>query len=114
MNIFHLSLKQLILPGLVLWALLICQHSSAQTTVVNDTLIVGDTAIVITTACAPICSSVARAYAYVNKEWHYIRRIDPPFKHAVFAEAYIEDQQLRWRDNTDEMLDEEEKSHRNK
>jgi hypothetical protein len=62
-----------------------------------DTLINGDSIIVIETACAPICSSRARIY---NKEWKEIGEILPPFKHAVFPEAYIEDRKIRWRDNT--------------
>lgn len=74
----------------------------------RDTLVSGDTAIVITTACAPICSSVARVYAIDNKEWLLVRTITGDST-MVFPEAYFEEQQLRWKDNTPEMLDDEEK-----
>ena len=35
-----------------------------------------------------------------NKEWKEIGTLRPPFEHAVFPEAYIEDKKIRWRDNT--------------
>jgi len=71
-----------------------------------DTLIKGDTATVITTACAPICSSVARVYAIDNKVWNLVSTLTGDST-MVFPEAYFEEQQLRWRDNTPELLDEE-------
>jgi len=74
----------------------------------QDTLITGDTATVITTACAPICSSIARVYAINNMEWDLVRTLTGDST-MVFPEAYFEEQQLKWRDNTPEMLDDEEK-----
>ena len=61
----------------------------------KDTLICGDTIIVVHTVCAPICSSCARVY---NKDWNYLGPIIPPIQTA-FPEAYIEDGKLFWRDN---------------
>lgn len=61
----------------------------------RDTLISGDSIIVIHTVCAPICSSHACVY---NKEWQKIGELKAPFKSA-FPEAYIEDGEIIWRDN---------------
>jgi len=72
----------------------------------RDTLIKGDTATIITTICAPICSSIARVYAINNMEWLLVRTLTGDST-LVFPEAYFEEQQLKWRDNTIEMLDEE-------
>jgi hypothetical protein len=60
-----------------------------------DTLVCGDSIIVIHTVCAPICSSHARVY---NKEWQEIGVLKAPFK-SIFPEAYIENDKLLWRDN---------------
>jgi len=78
----------------------------ALTAVTKDTLVHGDTAMVITTVCAPICSSVVQVYAIDNKEWKLARTLlgDSTL---VFPEAYFEQQELRWKDNTSNMLDEE-------
>lgn len=88
---------------------------SIHSTITKDTLVIGDSAVVITTACAPICSSIARVYAIYNKEtndttattWTLVRSIPAPDPHAVFQEAYIEHGQIQWRDNTPQLLDEE-------
>jgi len=78
-----------------------------ETTIHRDTLVVrADSIIVIETACAPICSSIVRIY---NKEWRMIGDIPSPFSDAVFPEAFIENNAIHWRDNTGELLDEEEK-----
>ena len=61
----------------------------------RDTLVLGDSIVVIHTVCAPICSSHARVY---NKEWQVIGELQAPFT-SIFPEAYIEDGQLLWRDN---------------
>ena len=61
----------------------------------RDTLVLGDSIVVIHTVCAPICSSHARVY---NKEWQPIGELQAPFT-SIFPEAYIEDGQLLWRDN---------------
>lgn len=66
----------------------------------------GDSSLVVETVCAPICSSCARVY---NKESELFRTIPSPYPAAVFPMAYIEDGQLRWIDNTAELLDEQEK-----
>ena len=60
-----------------------------------DTIVLGDSIIVIHTVCAPICSSCARVY---NKEWQFLGNMTPPIQTA-FPEAYIEDGKLLWRDN---------------
>lgn len=64
-----------------------------------------DSALVVETVCAPICSSRARIYSKENK---ILREIQPTCG-GVFPYAWIENGILRWRDNTDEMLDEHEK-----
>jgi hypothetical protein len=61
----------------------------------RDTIVLGDSIIVIHTVCAPICSSHVRVY---NKEWKFIGTIKPYFK-SVFPEAYVQDNKLYWRDN---------------
>ena len=61
----------------------------------RDTLVLGDSIVVIHTVCAPICSSHARVY---NKEGDLIRVLKAPFQ-SVFPEAYIEDNKVLWRDN---------------
>ena len=66
--------------------------------VTQDTLVISsDSVLVITTACAPLCASVVTVYDSQERE---IGRLVSPFPHAVFAEAYIEDRKLKWRDNT--------------
>lgn len=62
---------------------------------VRDTVVCGDSIVVIRTVCAPICSSHVRVY---NKEWQYLGVLKAPFKSA-FPEAYIENNKLLWRDN---------------
>ena len=64
-------------------------------TSVRDTILMGDSVIVIHTVCAPICSSRVRV---LNKEGVLIGIVRPPFRSA-FPEAYIEDGKLLWRDN---------------
>lgn len=64
-------------------------------TSVRDTILLGDSMIVIHTVCAPICSSRVRV---LNKEGVEMGILRPPFRSA-FPEAYIEDGKLLWRDN---------------
>lgn len=64
-------------------------------TSVRDTILLGDSVIVIHTVCAPICSSRVRV---LNKEGVEMGILRPPFRSA-FPEAYIEDGKLFWRDN---------------
>lgn len=85
----------------------LCTIHSQTPAVTRDTLLMQDSAIVITTACAPLCSSYARVYTINNKVWLLIRTINAPDSHAVFQEAYFEDNQLKWRDNTPALWDEE-------
>ena len=66
-----------------------------EVTSVRDTLLTNDSILVIHTVCAPICSSHVRVY---TKEWQYLGVLKAPFKSA-FPEAYIENNQLLWRDN---------------
>ena len=66
-----------------------------EATSTRDTLITNDSIIIIHTVCAPICSSHVRV---CNKEWKEIGILKAPFKSA-FPEAYIENNQLLWRDN---------------
>jgi len=81
-------------------------HQFTDSPTQQDTLVKGDTAIIITTACAPICSSIARVYAINNKEWNLVGTLTGDST-LVFPEAYFEEQQLKWRDNTPELLDDE-------
>lgn len=57
----------------------------------------GDSIIVVTTICAPQCSSCARVY---NKEWQLIQTITPPTT-SIFPLATIDKQTgcIRWKDN---------------
>lgn len=64
-------------------------------TSVRDTILMGDSVIVIHTVCAPICSSRVRV---LNKEGVEMGILRPPFRSA-FPEAYIENGKLLWRDN---------------
>lgn len=61
----------------------------------RDTVVCGDSIIIIHTVCAPICSSRAHVY---NKEGHSIGILQPPFRSA-FPEAYVENGKIMWRDN---------------
>ena len=61
----------------------------------RDTLVLGDSIVVIHTVCAPICSSHVRVY---NKEWKEMGVMKAPFQSA-FPEAYIENNKVLWRDN---------------
>lgn len=77
------------------------------TTSTRDTLIAGDSVIIIHTVCAPVCSSSARAY---TRDGQLIATLYPPFR-SPFPEAYIQDGKLLWRDNLPQILDEEERRH---
>ena len=66
----------------------------------------GKTALVVQTVCAPICSS--HAFIYNTKKDKLVREIKPAVQ-GVFPYAWIENGTLHWRDNTAEMLDDEEK-----
>ena len=66
-----------------------------EVTSLRDTIVLGDSVVVIHTLCAPICSSCVRVY---NKEWYFLGMMTPPIRTA-FPEAYIQDGKLLWRDN---------------
>lgn len=57
----------------------------------------GDSIIVVTTICAPQCSSCARVY---NKEWQLIQTITPPTT-SIFPLATIDPKtgKVIWKDN---------------
>jgi len=67
-----------------------------------------DSALVVQTVCAPICSSTARVFSKDNKLIRTIRPADM----GIFPYAWIENDTLHWRDNTDQLLDDEEKKRR--
>ena len=67
-----------------------------------------DSVLVVETVCAPICSSTARVY---NKVSNALIRVVPPTCNGVFPFAWIENGELHWRDNTEQLLDDEEKAH---
>ena len=66
----------------------------------------GKQALVVETVCAPICSSTARIY---NTKTNKVVRDIQPTVEGTFPYAWIEDGQLYWRDNTIEILDDQEK-----
>ena len=76
-----------------------------QDSCVVEVLEYADSALVVQTVCAPICSSRARVY---NKDNKLVRDIEPSCG-GVFPYAWIENGVLYWRDNTDQMLDEHER-----
>lgn len=61
----------------------------------------GDSILLIQTVCAPVCSSVASIY---DETWQLIRAITPPVGW-IFPQAFMENGQLRWQNNTQEILD---------
>ncbi len=65
----------------------------------------GKKALVVQTVCAPICSSSARLYS--TKTNKVVKELQPTVS-GVFPYAWIENGELHWRDNTTEMLDEQE------
>lgn len=114
MSLFQSHSRQLLLlTALLIFPLsAMCEDNIPapySTTSTHDTLVTGDTIIVIHTICAPVCSSCARVY---NKGWHLIGTLTPPFQ-SPFPEAYIKDGKLLWRDNYPQLLDEDELRYRN-
>lgn len=57
----------------------------------------GDSIIVVTTVCAPQCSSCARVY---NKEWQLVQTLTPPTS-SIFPLATIDPKtgKVIWKDN---------------
>ncbi len=73
----------------------------------RDTLVVSeDSIIIVITACAPICSSIV---IIEDAQGDETGEIHSPMPDAVFPEAYIENDSIKWRDNTYLILDEDEK-----
>ncbi len=73
----------------------------------RDTLVVSeDSIIIVITACAPICSSIV---IIEDAQGDATGEIHSPIPDAVFPEAYIENDSIKWRDNTYLILDEDEK-----
>ncbi len=68
-------------------------------------LLHNDTITFIQTVCAPVCASIVKQY---DSEWHYLQTITPPLK-GVFVEAMLQDSAIIYKDNTPELLDEDEK-----
>lgn len=64
-----------------------------------------DSILVVETVCAPICASRARIY---NKEWQILHDV-PATVQGIFPYAeQVNAAGIIWRDNTPQMLDEEE------
>ena len=55
----------------------------------------GDSVLLIRSQCAPLCASFARVY---DEDWRLLRAIETP-RTMILPEAYVQDGQLRWRDN---------------
>ncbi len=64
-----------------------------------------DTITFIQTACAPICASVVKQY---DGEWRYVQTVRPSIQ-GVFVEAMLQDSAIVYKDNTPELLDEDER-----
>ncbi len=64
-----------------------------------------DSIYLIQTVCAPICSSTVRLY---DKDWNLLTNIQAPIQ-GTFIEAIIEKDSIVYKDNTPELLDENEK-----
>ncbi len=64
-----------------------------------------DTITFIQTACAPVCASVVKQY---DAAWHYLQTITPSIQ-GIFVEAMLQDGTIVYKDNTPELLDEDEK-----
>ena len=77
-----------------------------QDSCVVEVLEYADSALVVQTVCAPICSSRARIY---NNRNNKLLRVVEPDCGGIFPYAWIENGELHWRDNTYLMLDESEK-----
>lgn len=63
-----------------------------------------DSVLVVESVCAPICSSTARVF---DKNDKLLRTIAPKSE-GILPFAWIENGELHWRDNTGQMLDEQE------
>lgn len=62
----------------------------------------GDTIYCIETVCAPVCSSVVKAY---DKNWNYVRDVKPTIP-GTFVQAFFDgDQNIIWEDNTAQLSD---------
>ncbi|MBQ7531141.1 MAG: hypothetical protein IJT12_05490 [Paludibacteraceae bacterium] len=80
----------------------ITQHGETTRFILTDSTYIdlyyyepGDSVLLIRSQCAPLCSSFARVYA---EDWSLIRNIPTP-RTMILPEAYVENGELRWRDN---------------
>ena len=64
-----------------------------------------DSVMIIETVCAPACSSTVRVY---NKVSNALIRTIKPACESIFPYAWVENGELKWRDNSFEILDDEE------
>lgn len=88
--------------------LIIGLADSCQVEVVGEPLT--NEIMLIYTACAPICSSCVRVYRVIEKGvWELVGEREPTCG-GIFPQAFWENGQLIWRDNTPEWLDQEEKN----
>ncbi len=70
-----------------------------------DLLIQTDTITLIQTVCAPICASVVKQY---DSLWQYLRTIHPSIT-GMLIEAELRGEDIVYKDNTPDLLDEDEK-----
>ncbi len=68
-------------------------------------MVQNDTITFVQTVCAPVCASIVKQY---DREWHYLQTITAPIQ-GVFVEAMLQDTTIVYKDNTPELLDEDEK-----
>ncbi len=61
-----------------------------------DWLIEGDKIILVQTICSPQCASVVSEY---DQTWQWLRDIEPKVE-GVFVRAYIENDCLQWKDES--------------
>lgn len=55
----------------------------------------GDSILFIRSQCAPLCASFARVY---GEKWELLRTIPAP-RTMILPEAYVENGELKWREN---------------
>ncbi len=68
-------------------------------------MVQNDTITFVQTMCAPVCASIVKQY---DSEWLYLQTMTPPLK-GIFVEAVLQDSAIVYKDNTPELLDEDEK-----
>ncbi|MBR1716124.1 MAG: hypothetical protein IJ718_00730 [Paludibacteraceae bacterium] len=88
--------------------LLVQLSDSCQVEVIGDSLT--NEVMLIYTSCAPICSSCVRMYRVIDKGEWLLTGDRKPTCGGVFPQAFWENGELIWRDNTPQWLDDEEKN----